>query len=109
MEPETKIPPELKPDDLVQLVEKHQPKLKAGDYKASVRQCLQIEATSAEEPFASEDLDFTVRGERLSLGDENFHAVFPPPGSRGKFGHVLPHVILNRSTLPWERWSDSGR
>ena len=30
-------------------------------------------------------------------------SVFPPPGSVGDHSDVLPHIILNRSTLPWER------
>lgn len=105
MEPETTVLPELRPDDLVQFVESHRPRLEAGDYTVSVKQTLQIDAASDSMPlsFDSGDLAFSVLGDRLSLGDENFHAVFPPPGSRGKFGHVLPHVALNRSTLPWER------
>jgi hypothetical protein len=28
---------------------------------------------------------------------------FPPDGSLGEHSNVLPHIILNRSTLPWER------
>jgi hypothetical protein len=105
MKPETTLPPELKPDDLVQFVESHRPRLEAGDYRVSATQNLKIEATDNLKPlrFDSAALDFSVLGDRLALDDENFHAVFPPPGSRGKFGQVLPHVALSRSTLPWER------
>ena len=101
---ETNTPPEIKSDDLVQFVESHRPKLKAGDYAVSVDHSLTLgDGAGDERTFSSGTLDFTVRGDRLSLGEENFHALYPRPGSRGKYGHVLPHVILNRSTLPWER------
>lgn len=98
---ETRTPPEIRPDDLVQFVESHRPKLKAGDYAVSVDHSLGV--AEDQQTFSSGTLDFTVRGERLSLGEENFHSLYPRPESRGKYGHVLPHVILNRSTLPWER------
>lgn len=104
MASDTNTPPEIKSDDLVQFVESHRPKLKAGDYSVSVDHSLSLgDGAGAERTFSSDTLDFTVRGDRLSLGEENFHALYPCPGSRGKYGHVLPHVILNRSTLPWER------
>ena len=34
--------------------------------------------------------------------------MFPPPGSLGEHSNVLPHIILKRSTLPWERQADPG-
>ena len=29
--------------------------------------------------------------------------MFPPPNQKGSFTNVLPHIYVNRSTLPWER------
>lgn len=46
---------------------------------------------------------FSVAGERFDLKPKDIHAVFPPAGSLGEHSNVLPHIILNRSTLPWER------
>ena len=34
--------------------------------------------------------------------------MFPSPGSLGEHSNVLPHIILKRSTLPWERQADPG-
>jgi hypothetical protein len=44
-----------------------------------------------------------VFGERFALAEDDVVSVFPPPGSLGDHADVLPHVVLRRSTLPWER------
>ena len=44
-----------------------------------------------------------VRGERFALRPEHIHKVFPPMNAVGDFDSVLPHVMLSRKTLPWER------
>jgi hypothetical protein len=46
---------------------------------------------------------FTVAGERFELKPTDVESVFPPDGNLGDHSNVLPHIILNRSTLPWER------
>ena len=37
--------------------------------------------------------------------------MFPPPNATSEFDNVLPHAVLTRRTLPWERTpsSDSDR
>jgi hypothetical protein len=44
-----------------------------------------------------------VTGVRYQLDDPGVDSVFPPSGSQGEFGNVLPHVVLTDSTLPWQR------
>lgn len=51
----------------------------------------------------STERTFTVGGERYALNPQEVMAVFPPEGSAGDHSNVLPHVILKRKTLPWER------
>src|SRR5262249_37216212 len=46
---------------------------------------------------------FHVAGEQFNLPPSCIHSVFPPAGSLGDHSDVLPHVTLERSTLPWER------
>ncbi len=46
---------------------------------------------------------FAVFGERFSLNDQDVRAVFPAAGSTGNYSSILPHIILHRNTLPWER------
>jgi peptidoglycan hydrolase-like protein with peptidoglycan-binding domain len=47
--------------------------------------------------------DFSVLGPRFTLNPQDIQEMFPPPGSLGEHSNVLPHIILKRSTLPWER------
>ncbi len=49
-----------------------------------------------------------ISGIDNQLKPTDIHAVFPPDGSLGEHSNVLPHIILNRSTLPWERQSVSN-
>src|SRR5687768_15306105 len=46
---------------------------------------------------------FVVQGERFSFLPQDFNSVFPPDNSNGEYSGVLPHVVFNRRTLPWER------
>jgi hypothetical protein len=100
-------PPELKPTDLIRFVESHRPYMDAGDYTFYVEQVIEIGKVGQTFPPPTEDpqplIKAYVQGDRLSLAEDKIHAVFPPDGARGRYGHVLPHVILNRSSLPWER------
>lgn len=44
-----------------------------------------------------------ISGPRYSLSPDDIHSVFPPENGLGDYNNVLPHVVLNRPTLPWER------
>ena len=92
--------PELSPFDEVRFVEHHRPNLEAGDYDITVKQEINLEG---KEYSFDKTAYVAVRGDRFELAPEAVHAVFPPAGSRGNYWHHFPHVILNRSTLPWER------
>jgi hypothetical protein len=46
---------------------------------------------------------FVVNGERFTIRPTEIDSVFPPNLANGGFGGVLPHVVFNRRTLPWER------
>ena len=83
----------------------HQPTLAVGDYEIAVEQALKI--TRGDGNTDSADFTatkyFMVAGERFELKPTDVHSVFPPAGNLGRHHNVLPHIILNRSTLPWER------
>jgi hypothetical protein len=89
----------------VEFIQFHQPILPLGEYQITVTQEIQttgdqkIQAHSYPAPTRS----FLVMGERFEVKPEDIFAVFPPGGSLGDHSNVLPHVALNRSTLPWER------
>jgi hypothetical protein len=92
----------------IEFIENHLPSLTSGDYTLTVSQ--EIEFTSPKnidkkiptKSFAT-TLNFSILGPRFTLDPQEIQSVFPPPGSLGDHSNVLPHIIFNRSTLPWER------
>src|SRR5215213_11273312 len=89
----------------VKFEEYHQPTLADGDYKIKVTQVLEIDKHAAIGEFTV-TRNFTVAGERFELKPNDVESVFPPDGNLGEHSNVLPHVILSRSTLPWERTAE---
>lgn len=99
----------------IEFVQSHRPTLRLGDYEISVTQEVQTVADASAPPplrnpsrpipltTYTASKSFAVRGERFSLKPDDINAVFPPEGSLGDHSNVLPHVVLDRSTLPWER------
>lgn len=83
----------------------HQPSLADGDYEITVTQTVQIVGQPAIDAFTASKL-FTVAGDRFELNPTDVETVFPPDGNLGKHANVLPHIIVNRSTLPWERTAE---
>lgn len=100
----------------IEFIQYHQPALKDGDYEITVTQTIESGAKIPRTTFTTDittnqktkPIRFTVSGERFELKPTDIHAVFPPDGSLGEHSNVLPHIILNRSTLPWERQSVSN-
>jgi hypothetical protein len=85
----------------VKFLQFHRPALADGDYEITVTQSVQI-PDNAIPPFIAKQ-SFTVAGNRFELKPTDVQSVFPPDGNLGEHSNVLPHLILNRSTLPWER------
>lgn len=91
----------------IEFIQYHQPVLKDGNYEITVTQEIKGEKITTNNSF-SITRKFSVSGERFELNPTDIHAVFPPDGSLGEHSNVLPHIILNRSTLPWERQAISN-
>jgi hypothetical protein len=88
----------------------HQPGLRPGDYTITVEQSIQEIQEDSQIPlkipldkFPPTTRHFSVLGPRFTLDPQEIQEMFPPPGSLGDHANVLPHIILKRSTLPWER------
>lgn len=98
-------PPTTSPKDQIRFVESVRPPLRDGDYMAEITLTLEDPGGDAKPENRTEVVtaNFTVSGDRWSLAQGLVEHVFPPPGSRGPFDRVLPHVVLQRETLPWER------
>ncbi len=80
----------------------HQPKLLDGDYEMAVTHKTNLQAL----PFKAATQYFSVNGPRFELPPKDVKSVFPPDKSLGEYDTVLPHIMFNRSTLPWERTID---
>jgi hypothetical protein len=93
----------------VEFIAYHQPLLPDGDYEIVVTQTVKTTTDlKIPETTFSTTRNFTVAGERFDLKPSDIHAVFPPDGNLGEHSSVLPHIILNRSTLPWERRAEES-
>lgn len=102
------------------MYDNHLPSLRAGTYKIEVQQTLTVGSNDSltldlpERKDASgkntgeKNLEFTVAGEHYAINPLQMDSIFPPAGSMGDFSLVLPHIILNRSTLPWENKAGDG-
>lgn len=91
-------------DKSVRFIESHHVALAAGEYEISLHQSLKVDGKT-QGPFEA-TRKIAVFGERFALKDDDIFTVFPPQGSKGDHSHVLPHLTLTRSTLPWERQAD---
>jgi hypothetical protein len=76
------------------------PALESGDYEIDVEQGVRLGSTADTFHKAGK---FTVAGERFVLAPQAIRETFPPNGSVGDHANVLPHLVLARPTLPWER------
>lgn len=74
------------------------PALDGGDYEIRVEQ-----TTDLQDDAFTTTRTFTVAGERFTLAPNAVRATYPPDGSLGDCATVLPHIVLDRPTLPWER------
>jgi hypothetical protein len=72
---------------------------------------LTASTTLSRPDFAVSSVDgyFLVDGPRFALPATDVVAVHPPADAQGAFSEVLPHIVLGRRTLPWERDLDPGQ
>ncbi len=85
---------------VLQFLEYQQPAVKPGDYQVNARQTVNIKGKKT---FHARQLNLAILGERFTLAPNNIHGVFPPEGSMIRNDGTIPHLVLNKSTLPWER------
>jgi hypothetical protein len=87
----------------IRFVDNYVPLLEAGHYTIAVTQSLEGSGAYQAERWFNETQKFTVSGPRFRLDPSDIYAVFPPPNSQGIFEHDLPHIVLTKRALPWER------
>ncbi len=93
------------PEGSIRLYDEVDPGLDAGLYR--VRAAVEIQERSSATlvtPAPAEEQAFVeVTAPRFSLTPDEVAACHPPTGASGAFASRLPHVVLGRRSLPWER------
>lgn len=83
------------------------PPLHDGAYQLSVETDVSYNASDntgdAPPGPLSQQHYFNIIGPRFSLPPGLIAGVFPPANSHGAFQDDLPHIVIGRRTLPWER------
>jgi hypothetical protein len=92
----------------IEFLQFHQPYLRDGAYTVQFKHSISHEKITEQNVFQTNSKSFRVIGERFALNPTDVQIVFPPENSSGDHAMVIPHVILNRSTLPWERFAAEG-
>jgi len=54
-------------------------------------------------PSFSQQYYFDIVGPRFTVPQAMVAGTYPPANSHGTYQNFLPHIVLNRRTLPWER------
>ncbi len=96
-------------DDRIVFADRHAPALPAGEYQVLLSHTVTHGAAAATALKGQRSLPFVVAGPRFGLAPSEVAGQFPPPGAVGEFGNVLPHVLLRRASLPWERSAVLGQ
>ncbi|GAA2924149.1 hypothetical protein GCM10020221_20180 [Streptomyces thioluteus] len=103
--------PDPDPSLDVQFIDSLVPQVTAGRYTLTAHQTLTRNGTRVDEDGyldggASQDVE--VRAPRFTLQPDWIHGTYPTPGATGLYDDVLPHITLDRPTLPWERDERAG-
>ena len=77
------------------------PPLESGDFTVTATHAISTPDGQGESFQAVQDL--YVKGARYALDDAAVDSVFPPAGNQGEFANLLPHVVFDEPTLPWQR------
>lgn len=85
--------------DSIVFVDAHRPTMEAGTYDITLTQ----HVTGLQTAPLKQRARVHVLGPRVALEPSWFESRFPPPSVEGNDAGVLAHVVLTRSTLPWER------
>jgi hypothetical protein len=89
----------------IEFYESYVPPIEPGNYKINVEQKIEFynnNNNSKDQSFPIEK-KIVVKGPRFALSPSDINSVFPPSNHHGNFDTCLPHIILTRATIPWER------
>lgn len=75
------------------------PPLRVGNYTLTATQTVPGQTPGS---FSATNT-YVVQGPRYAFPQDAINSVFPPPNAVGEYDGVLPHVVFNLRTLPWQR------
>lgn len=89
------------------------PPLEDNLYRLTVETDVTIDGAPApvdpnNSPLTKESF-FSIEGPRFQLAQTEVVGVFPPRNGHGSFSENVPHLVLSRRTLPWERVLDPAK
>ncbi|RFS19953.1 hypothetical protein DVR12_19680 [Chitinophaga silvatica] len=85
----------------VQFFDNYVPALEAGSYYISVNHELTTDKSKINFDARQEIL---VSAPQFTLDSTQIINKYPPLGSTGKYGEVIPHIVFKDPALPWERF-----
>jgi len=84
------------------------PPLVAGQYEVKSNITLKNVISGGKDAgYQNNTLSFIVAAPRFSLDLALIYGTYPLAGSTGAYHTSLPHIVLGRKTLPWERTIDT--
>ncbi|KAK6338563.1 hypothetical protein TWF730_002626 [Orbilia blumenaviensis] len=90
------------PSGYAQLYSSDNPGVKAGPHVVEITQTIAEIENDPSTIIRSTTQKFTALGPKFALPNDGIYSVFPPQGHTGR-PEVLPHLVTNDATLPWER------
>lgn len=91
----------------IRLYDEARPSLPAGDYVLQSQLAIEHGGGPLDAPPAHR-MFFSVQAPLLRLEPGDVADCHPAPQARGSFADQLPHVVLGRRSLPWERSGPGG-
>ena len=88
------------PQGQMYLFDSATPPLDDGSYRLTAE--TDVTYGSTKQSYSSQSY-FDVVGPRFSVPPAMVATTFPPTNGHGSFQDALPHIVLSRRTLPWER------
>lgn len=110
--------PKTLPQDIpigdIEFFDNYIPALDAGNWKIKIDQSVEKDSTALNVDKAGNAIpigttqEFVVSAPQFSIPPADIVNQFPPTGSTGLYGEVLPHIVLSDALLPWERKMDDS-
>ncbi len=87
----------------IQFYDNYVPALEAGQWHIKVDHKLLQNQQSISGDQLGTSRKFIVTAPQFSLDPSEMVAQYPPNGSAGRYGEILPHIVFKEPMLPWER------